>query len=47
MRESTKVMKKTNTRKHDHSRASAEIFPEGQGQHFVYHFQIAQDQYSL
>jgi len=29
MRESTKVTKKTKARKHDHSRASAEIFPGG------------------
>jgi len=46
MRESTKV---TKARKHDHSRASAEIFPGGARitLHFVYHFQIADDQSSL
>jgi len=47
MRESTKVTKKTKARKHDHSRGSAEFFQGGQGQHFVYHFQIADDQCSL
>jgi len=31
-------------RKHDHSWASAEIFPGGQGQHFVSLFLISDDQ---
>jgi len=44
MSESTKVTKK---RKHDHSWVSAEIFPWRQRGHFVYHFQIAEDQCSL
>jgi len=44
MSESTKV---TQRRKHDHSWASAEIFPGRKGQHFVYHFQNADDQCSL
>ena len=34
---------KTKVRKHDHSWASAEIFPRGKRRHFV-HFQIADDQ---
>jgi len=36
----------TKARKHDHSWASAEIFPGGERRHFVYHFQIADDQCS-
>jgi len=47
MRESTKV---TKTRKREspiiHGRPQ-KFFHEGQGQHFVYHFQIADDQCSL
>jgi len=34
-------------RRHDHSQASAEVFPGGERQHFVYHFQIADNQCSL
>jgi len=46
MSESTEVTK-SESEKHDHSWASAEIFPGGQRQHFVYHFKIADDQCSL
>ena len=42
-----KSNEKPKARKHDHSWASAEIFPGVQGQHVVYHFQIADDQCSL
>jgi len=39
---------KPKTRKHDHSWASAELFPGGeQRRHFVYHFQLADDQCSV
>jgi len=34
-------------RKHDHSWASAEIFPGGKRRHFVYHFQNADSRCSL
>jgi len=43
-----KKHEKTKARKHNHSWTSAEIFPGGaQRRHFVYHFQIAEDQCSL
>jgi len=38
MRESTKVTKKKKARKHDHSRASAEIFPRGERSTFCLSF---------
>jgi len=40
------IARKTKARKHDHSWASAEIFPGGEGQHIVYHLQIADNQCS-
>jgi len=42
-----KSNEKPKARKHDHSWASAEIFPGVQGQHVIYHFQIADDLCSL
>jgi len=41
------MSERTKARKHNHSWASAEILPGMERRYFVYHFQIADDQYSL